>query len=90
MSERTEAFFRIVVAIVSGIILWVWGYVVGVFAFVNFVIVLITGKRNRDLAELSEVWITQVYATAHYLSFMTNERPFPFAALAKNMQPYRK
>lgn len=90
MAERREALFRIIVAIVSGLILWVWMYVVGVFVGINFIIVLLTGKRNRDLAELTQVWLTQTYSTVNYISFMTNERPFPFAPLVKNMQVYRK
>lgn len=90
MAERREALFRIIVAIVSGLILWVWMYVVGVFVGINFIIVLLTGKRNKDLAELTQVWLTQAYSTVNYISFMTNERPFPFAPLVKNMQVYRK
>lgn len=90
MKVRGEALFRLVVAVVSGIILWVWGYVTCLFAFTNLIIVLITGKRNKDLSELALVWLTQVYATGRYLFFIDDVRPFPFNSLTRTASVSRK
>lgn len=81
--ERKEALMRIVVGIVSGIILEVWGYLIGLFFVINFIYTLITGKRMKDLAKMSETWNTQMYVFLRYLTFVTNQRPFPFESLTK-------
>ncbi len=89
MSQRTEALMRIPIGLVSGIIIYVWMYLVGVFVIINFVWAIISGKRIRDVAELCEVWNTQKYGFVRYMTFLTNERPFPFTRLAKNISAYK-
>lgn len=89
MSQRGEAWMRILVGIVSGIMLYAWMYLIGVFVTINFVWTVISGKRIRDVAELCEVWNTQKYNFVKYMTFLTNERPFPFGRLAKNMSSYK-
>jgi hypothetical protein len=79
VSERKEAWMRILVVIVSGIILAVWRYLIIVFAIINWFIVVFSGKRNRDLAEFSEYWNTEFYKYVRYLTFVSNVRPFPFS-----------
>ena len=76
---------RIIVAIVSGMIFYFWGYVVAITAFVNWVYALIVGKRIKELGEFSEIWATNSYYFVRYLSSVTNERPFPFTELKKNL-----
>lgn len=90
MTERTEVWMRIVVAIVSGIILGIWRYLIYVFAIINWIYTLFAGKRLKDLAKLSEIWNTQVYVYLRYLTFVTNERPFPFKSLAKNISKFTR
>ena len=90
MSERTETLMRIVVCFVSGIILHVWKALIMVFTAVNFVITLFTNRRNKELAQFSEIWNTQVYSFLRYITFVTNERPFPFTPLVKNMSKFGK
>lgn len=89
MSQRSEAWMRIVVGIVSGIMLYAWMYLIGVLTTINFVWTVISGKRIRDVAELAEVWNTQKYYFVKYMTFLTNERPFPFNKLAKSMSSYK-
>jgi len=79
LSERQEAFFRIVVLIVSGIILSVWGILIKVLTIVNWVITIFTGKRNKDMADLCEYWNTEIYKYIRYITFVSNKRPFPFS-----------
>src|SRR3989344_4441992 len=87
-SERWELLMRIFVAIVTGIILAVWKIAVAVVWIIQFFIVLIKGKRNKDLAEFNEMWNTQSYVFIRYLIFQSNERPFPFESLTKNMSKF--
>jgi len=82
-TERLELLWRILIAIVTGIILGVWRYLVFVIAVVHFFIVLFTGKRSFDLADFCEYWNTETYRYIKYLTFVTNERPFPFTSLKK-------
>ena len=83
MGERKEAWFRIIVAIVSGIILSVWKYLITLLGIVNWLIVVFSGKRNKDLAEFSEYWNTEMYKFLKYMTFITNKRPFPFSDLER-------
>ena len=88
--EKKEAWMRILVAIVSGIILAVWRYLIVILAIVNWFIVIFSGKINEELAELCEIWNTQSYIFVKYVSFVTNKRPFPFEKLTKSMSKFGK
>lgn len=88
-SERKEAWFRIIVAIVTGIILELWRALIGILAVVNWFIVVFSGKRNRELAEFSESFNTELYRFSRYLTFVSNERPFPFTEM-KRMSKFTK
>jgi len=83
--ERMEALMRIVVGIVSGIIIYVWGYLIGVFFIINFFYKIFTGKRLDELAKMSETWNTQNYHFIRYMTFCTNEKPFPFEELKEDL-----
>ncbi len=90
MTERGEAWMRIVVLIVSGIVLGVWRWFIVVIGVINWVYTIFSGKRMRELAELSEIWNTQIYTFIRYMTFVTNERPFPFTGLTKNISKFKK
>ncbi|MFH1585372.1 MAG: DUF4389 domain-containing protein [archaeon] len=83
MSERKEAWFRIIVLIVSGIILSLWKVLIQILAIVNWLITVFSGKRNRELAEFCEYWNSEMYKFVRYLTFVTNERPFPFSSMER-------
>jgi len=89
-NERTEALMRIPIGIVSGIILVVWRYLIAIFVVLNFFYTLFSGRRMKELAEMSEVWNTYQYVFIRYLIFVSNERPFPFNKLAKKMSKFSK
>jgi hypothetical protein len=88
MSEKKEGWMRIIVGIVTGIILHLWGALVCVLVLINFLVTVCTGKRNRGLAEFCEMWNTQLYAFLRYMTFMSNYRPFPFNPLDKNISKF--
>ncbi|MBU2052991.1 MAG: DUF4389 domain-containing protein [Nanoarchaeota archaeon] len=90
MGERTEILVRIGVAIVSGIVLGVWRWFVIVIGFINWIYTLFAGKRMKELAEMSEVWNTQIYVFLRYMTLVSNERPFPFESLTKNFSKFKK
>lgn len=79
-TERKEGWMRLVVGIVSGIVLYFWRYLIAVLAIFGFLVVIFSGKRNRAMAELSEWWNTEAYRFSRYMTFVSNERPFPFTA----------
>lgn len=82
-NERKEAWFRIVVAIISGIIIGVWSNLIGILLVINWLIVLFSGKRNKGLAIFCEYWNTETYKFLRYLTFVSNKRPFPFSKLER-------
>ncbi|PIO08384.1 hypothetical protein COU59_02070 [Candidatus Pacearchaeota archaeon CG10_big_fil_rev_8_21_14_0_10_34_12] len=85
MSERKEAFLRILIGIISLIILEIWRWLVYVFILVNFFYTIFSGKRHREIAEMSEFWNTQWYIFQRYIIFQSNRRPFPFGHLEKSI-----
>ncbi len=89
MSERGEAWFRILVLIISGIILGIWKALIIILSVINWIIVVFSGKRNRGIAELCEYWNTETYKYIRYLTFVSNIRPFPFTS-AERMSQFEK
>lgn len=87
MSERKEAWMRIVVGIVSGIILSLWKMLVFALTILNFIYTIFKNKRHKGMAEFCNLWNTQAYLFLRYLTFTTNSRPFPFSDLAEVMHP---
>ena len=79
MSERKEAWFRIIVGIISGIILGLWKIIIVVLGIINWLITVFSGKRNKDIANFCEYWNTETYKYIRYLTFVSNKRPFPFS-----------
>ena len=88
--ESKEAWMRIIVLLVSGIILGVWKYFVVVLAIVNFFYTIFKAKRMKNLAEMSEIWNTQWYVFQRYMIFESNKRPFPFTEIEKSMRKFEK
>jgi hypothetical protein len=89
-SERKEAWFRIVVAIISGIILYFWGIVILIIAFLNWLFVVFSGERNKGLADFCEQWNTELYRYVRYLTFINNERPFPFTSIVGKISKFTR
>jgi len=87
--ERKEGWFRILVLIISGIVFGVWSILVKVLAIINFFIVIFSGKRNKGMAEMCESWNTEYYRFIRYLTFVVNERPFPFTPLAEKITEFK-
>lgn len=82
-SERKEALMRIIVAVISSIVLGLWGYVIGFASVINWLIAAFSGKRSRRLAEFCEPWNTEQYKLMRYMTFVSNKRPFPFSKIER-------
>jgi hypothetical protein len=52
---------------------------------VNIIYKIITGKKINELSNMSEVWNTQNYHFMRYMTFCSNEKPFPFEELKKDI-----
>jgi hypothetical protein len=89
LTERKEAWLRILVGIISCIILRIWGIAVGVVTIVHWFIVVFSGKRKESLAGFCEYWNTETYKFFRYLTFVSNKRPFPFSSM-KRMSKFGK
>jgi len=89
MGERTEALMRILVGLISGIVLGLWKALIQLLGIVHWIIVIFTGKRNKDIAKFCEIWNTQIYIFLRYMTFVTNERPFPFNNLTKDLSKFK-
>ena len=88
MSERKEALMRIVIGVASGLILGLWKVLVQIVTIINFIMTLITGDRNKGLAEFCETWNTQAYIFLRYMTFVQNKRPFPFEPIGKEISHF--
>jgi sorbitol-specific phosphotransferase system component IIC len=83
--DRKEGWMRIPVGIISGVIIYIWAYLICLFFVINIIYKIITGKRIKSLSDMSEVWNTQNYHFMRYMTFCTNEKPFPFEELKKDI-----
>jgi hypothetical protein len=81
--ERKEALMRIVVAIVTGVILYLWGYVIIFATILNWLIALIAAKRSQGLADFCEYWNSESYKFYRYITGVSNSRPFPFTSIER-------
>lgn len=87
--ERVEALMRIVVGFVSGIILGLWLALIKVVVIIHLLVALFTDTRNKELANFCEIFNSQGYTFVRYMTFVSNDRPFPFEPLAKNISKFK-
>jgi len=76
---------RIPIGIISGLIIYVWAYLIGLFFIINLIYKIFSGKKIEEFSRMSETWNTQNYSFMRYMTFCTNERPFPFEELKKDL-----
>ncbi|MDO8517097.1 MAG: DUF4389 domain-containing protein [Nanoarchaeota archaeon] len=81
--ERKEAWFRIIVLIISGIALYLWGYVILFLTIINWLVAVFSGKYNLGISEFCGIWVKEYSRFLSYMTFQTNERAFPFNPLIK-------
>lgn len=84
--ERLEALIRIPVGIVSWIIVELWGILATILVVLSFIYTIFTGKRHKGMADFVNKFVSYMYSTLRYISFTTNQRPFPFNKLEKPIE----
>lgn len=88
--ERIEAIIRIAIFLISGFILLTWRTFIYLLVVFNLFHTLILGKRLKMLAEMGEIWNTQMYIFQRYIIFESNRRPFPFRKLERKISKFEK
>ncbi|MCK9568338.1 DUF4389 domain-containing protein [Candidatus Pacearchaeota archaeon] len=81
--NKRELWMRIPVFILSGMILHVWGFFVLIFSLVQLVLLLVESKKEREFTHISSMFSNQIYIFFKYITFLSNERPFPFSKIKK-------
>ncbi|MBU2885063.1 DUF4389 domain-containing protein [Gilvimarinus agarilyticus] len=74
-----DHWMRLVFMILFSVILYVAGIVMSILVIVQFVFALITGKDNSNLRQLGDSLSQFIYAALRFLTYNTEEKPFPFA-----------
>ena len=70
-----RALFMILFIVIYYVVEWL---VVAVAVF-QFVVVVVTGKQNPQLAAFGDGLSRFIYQVARFLTFGTEDRPFPFS-----------
>jgi len=74
-APRVEMLFRIVWAIIAGIVLVIFSFIALLASVLQFLYILVYGKRQRGLFDFVKVVEVQQFRLKLYLAFVTDERP---------------
>lgn len=72
---RIELFIRIIYSIIIGIVLSIYGFIAGICLMIQFIVVLILGRRSMALSDFVKGYLEYYVHVLPYTSFMTDERP---------------
>jgi len=62
------------------VLLWLSGFVGAFVVIIGFFWVLFTGEKNTQLRQVGQGIASYVYEIVRYLTFNTDDKPFPFGA----------
>jgi hypothetical protein len=69
---------RLLFMVISAILVWLAGLVGLVVVILGFLMVLFTGEVNRELRSVGQSLAAYIYENIRFLTFNTDDRPFPF------------
>lgn len=69
---------RFLFMVICSILVWAASIVGGVVVVLGFLMLLFTGEVNRELRGVGQSLATYIYENIRYLTFNTEDRPFPF------------
>ena len=69
---------RFLFMVICSILVWLASIVGAVVVVLGFLMVLFTGEVNRELRGIGQSLADYIYENIRYLTFNTDERPFPF------------
>jgi hypothetical protein len=78
-TNHRELLARILYMVVFGFAFWLASIVLGLAAILQLLMVLFTHERNEHLTQLGSGLAAYVAAIVLYLTFVSDEPPFPFA-----------
>lgn len=78
-AARQAVLIRALFMVLFVIIYYVAEWLVVAVAVFQFVVVLITGKQNGNLTAFGDGLSRFVYQIARFLTFNTEDKPFPFS-----------
>lgn len=73
--NRLTVAFRIILAIPHLIVAQVWGYLTEILAFVQWFIILFTGKRNQGIWNMQQLWLGYYSRVLGYVELLYD--PYP-------------
>ena len=76
--KSRSTWLRLVFMIVIFVLYAVSRFIVFAVVVLQFLWVLFTGETNKQIGELGQSLATYTYQIIRYLSFNSDERPFPF------------
>ena len=76
--RRQSTWLRLFFMLVVILLYWVARLVVGMVVLLQFFWVLFTGETNKSLEKLGQSLATYTYQIIRYLTYNTEELPFPF------------
>lgn len=69
---------RFLYMVICSVLVWLASIVGAVIVVFGFLMVLFTGEINRELRGVGQSLATYIYENIRYLTFNTDDRPFPF------------
>lgn len=78
--KSKSTWLRLVYMLVFGLLAWVATMVAAVVIVLGFFWVLFTGERNSGLASAGQSIATYLFQIVRYLTYNSEQRPFPFDA----------
>lgn len=75
----SKHWIRLAYMVLFAIILYVVSFIMSVVVIIQFIISLITGQNNLNLRSFGYSLSTYIYQTLQFLTYNSEEKPFPFA-----------
>jgi len=72
---RVELLVRIVYWIIIGIVLWIYGIIACICLIIQWLHILILGRRNEALSDITKGYLEYLVHVTPYIYFMTDKRP---------------
>lgn len=85
-ASRLELLIRIVYWIIIGIVLWIYGLVSGICLIIQWLHILILGRRNEGLSNFVKGYLEYLVHVMPYMYFMTDKRPDIFPVPVKILE----
>jgi hypothetical protein len=82
--QQKDKWMRALFMLLFFIVLWVLKILFYSVVLLQFILVLITDKTNENLLQFSKSLSTYSYQIYLFLTYNSDERPFPFGSWPKN------